>query len=66
MIKQIPKTETGARTRCIMEKHTYLLTSNPTTGKHTLWRIEANGFEKLSTANSPLEIYDKIEKLEKE
>lgn len=63
ILKQIPKTEHNT-VRCIINNHVYLLTWDKTKDKHSLWAVYKNGFEKLATKNSPLELYDAIDKLE--
>lgn len=63
IIKQLPKTE-HKTVRCTINNNIYLLTWDKIKNKHTLWMVHKNGFEKLTTKNSPLELYDIIDKLE--
>ena len=43
----------------------YCISQNLTKGKHTLWKCLDNGYQKITSADSPYELYDEINKLEK-
>lgn len=64
IVKQIPKSEDGPRVKYTINNNVYLLTWDKIKNKHTLWMIHKNGFEKLTTKNSPLELYNVIDRLE--
>ena len=59
MIKQIPKTENGPSVHC-NGKFTYIVSQNLNKMKFTLWKKLEDGYEKIATANSPLDLYEKI------
>jgi len=58
IIKKIPSTETGVQTLCCGGK--YLITHYPEKERFTLWKIHKEGYEKISTSNSPLDFDDII------
>lgn len=55
--KNIPSTETGVQTLCYDGQ--YLITQCLEKNRFTLWKIRKEGYEKISTSNSPLD-FDKI------
>ena len=60
IVKSIPSSETGTRTSCITESgDKYLITQNPLKEQFTLWKCLDDGFEKISTSESPLD-FDNI------
>lgn len=59
IVKQIPKTETGHGVHYITSTKEYVISNNPTKAKFTLWKKVENGYEKLGTADSPLDLYKK-------
>ena len=60
IVKSIPSSETGSRVTCITESGSqYIISNNPIKGRFTLWKVIPNGYEKISTSDSPL-IFDKI------
>ena len=60
IVKSVPNTETGVRTTCITELgEKYLITQNPLKEQFTLWKICEDGFERISTSDSPLD-FDNI------
>lgn len=61
--KTIPQTENGPRVRCLINDTEWLVTWNKNTDKHTLWLCNNGEYEKITTKNSPLELYDIIDKL---
>lgn len=67
VVKKLPATETGAGVTYITKSgKEYRISQNPTTAKHTLWAVLPEGYEKITTAASPLPLYEKIESLEKQ
>ena len=63
IVKSIPSTETGVRTACFTKQNKsgdkYLITQNPIKEQFTLWKCLDDGFEKISTSDSPLD-FDNI------
>ena len=60
IVKSVPNTETGTRTSCRTESgDKYLITQNPLKEQFTLWKIYEDGFERISTSDSPLD-FDSI------
>ena len=60
IVKSIPNTENGVGTSCITELgEKYLITQNPLKEQFTLWKIYEDGFERISTSDSPLD-FDNI------
>ena len=60
IVKSIPSTETGVRTSCITESgDEYIITQNPLKEQFTLWKVCEDGFERISTSDSPLD-FDSI------
>lgn len=60
IVKSIPNTETGVGTTCITESgEKYLITHNPLKEQFTLWKCLNDGFERISTSDSPLD-FDNI------
>lgn len=64
IVKQIPKSEDGPRVKYTINDNVYLLTWDKTKNKHTLWLMRSNDFQKLTTKNSPVELYNFVDKLE--
>lgn len=64
-IKTLPKTEDGHGVLYRTPTTEYVISQNTIKAKFTLWRIVEDEYEKLGTADSPIELYKKIEKLEK-
>lgn len=70
-INKIPKSETGYnKWITTAKKGEYVVTHNKEKGKYTLWKIlnkstKNEQYDKISTADTPLKLYDKIEQLEK-
>ena len=60
IVKSIPNTENGVGTSCTTESgDKYLITQNPLKGEFTLWKCLNDGFERISTSDSPLD-FDNI------
>lgn len=63
IVKSIPSSETGVRVSCFTKQNKsgeeYLITQNPLKEQFTLWKCLNDGFEKISTSDSPLD-FDKI------
>ena len=62
LVKSLPASESGPgvlyRTKSGDE---YIISQNPANGKFTLWRDHGkDGYEKLTTGTSPLDLYPKI------
>lgn len=61
IIKTIPNTENGTTvTNTTLSGDKYLITRCLEKQRFTLWKILSEGYEKLATATSPLELYNKI------
>lgn len=59
-VNQIPKSEDGYGVRYISEfGNEYIISQNTKKEKFTLWKILKNGYEKIGTANSPIDLYKK-------
>lgn len=60
IVKQIPKTETGHGVQCTtLSGNIYIISNNPLKKKFTLWQEFENGYKKIGTSNSPLDLYKK-------
>lgn len=60
IVNQIPKSEDGYSVRYISEfGNEYIISQNTKKEKFTLWKILKNGYEKISTSNSPIDLYKK-------
>lgn len=68
MVNKIPKSEDGHTTTILWNNNKYYITNNTVKKQFTLWKIDDsagyNQYEKLNTANSPIKLYEKIDKLE--
>lgn len=61
IVKSIPKSETGARVTCsTVSKKQYIISQNPLTKTFTLWKEVENGYEKIQTSRSPLDLDELI------
>lgn len=63
IVKTIPTTENGTTvTNTTVSGEKYLITHCVGTDKQrfTLWKILSEGYEKITTAATPFELYDKI------
>ncbi len=60
--KTLPSSENGTGVTCPTNTgQQYYISQNKEKGKHTLWRIVAEGYQKVATADSPYDLYDKID-----
>ena len=63
-VKKIPSSENGHATKYTSEKGTeYLVTQNSEKKQFTLWKISPDGYLKIDTAKSPLDLYAIVEAL---
>lgn len=62
MTKTLPKSEDGHGVHYITPTAEHVISQNTTKQQFTLWQIVDGGYEKISTANNPLKLYEKIEK----
>ena len=61
MVKKLPATESGPSVRCTTRAgEVYLISQNQMGDRFTLWKVLADGYEKLDTGKCPMELYDKI------
>ena len=61
IVKSIPVSEDGQSVRCKTKSgKAYLITQNRSKMRFTLWRILDDGFEKLTTGNSPYDLYENV------
>lgn len=60
-IKKLPAADAGPQLQCLTRAgERYLVTENPTTRKFTLWKVVPEGYDKISTADSPVPLNSKI------
>ena len=60
VVNQIPKSENGYGVRYITESgNEYVISHNKTKQRFTLWKDVESGYEKIGTANSPIDLYKK-------
>lgn len=60
-VKRVPASDTGPQLQCLTRAgERYVITQNPVTRKFTLWRVVSGGYEKISTADSPVPLNSKI------
>ena len=58
---KLPSSENGTGVTCAtLSGEQYYISQNKEKGKHTLWRIVDGNYQKIATANSPFDLYDKI------
>lgn len=62
-IKTLPKSEDGHGVLYKTSTAEYVISQNTLKQQFTLWKIVEDGYEKLGTANDPLKLYEKIEKV---
>lgn len=64
IVKSIPNTETGHIVSCHTKQkqsgEEYLITECPEKNRFTLWKVLKDGFERISTSESPLDFDDII------
>lgn len=59
-VKKIPVSEDGAGVIC-NGKFVYIISQNLSKHKFTLWKKVNEEYEKISSADTPIKLYDKIE-----
>lgn len=60
IVNQIPKSEDGYGVRYITESNNeYIISHNTRKARFTLWKDVKNGYEKIGSANSPIDLYKK-------
>jgi len=61
IVKKIPSSENGPGVSCTTKNGlNYQISQNLEKMKFTLWKVTENGFIKIATANSPLDLDDLI------
>jgi len=61
VVKKIPASESGPGVQCTTAEGTIYIVSQCFAPKRfTLWEKKAGGYEKLATANTPIDLYEKI------
>ena len=72
IVKKLPTTEYGAGVHCITRSGAgvhcitrsgkeYQISQCPEKNRHTLWKVVDGGYEKVSTADSPHDLYALID-----
>lgn len=62
IVKKLPATEYGAGVHCITRSgKEYQISQCPEKNRHTLWKIVDGGYKKISTADSPHDLYALID-----
>lgn len=65
VLKKLPDAEGGARVTCVdASGDTWIITQNPTAPparRFTSYRAVTGGFERVRTADSPLDLYEDID-----
>lgn len=60
-LSKLPSSENGIGVTCVSASgQQYYISQNKEKGKHTLWRIVDGNYQKIATANSPYDLYEKI------
>ena len=61
-VKQIPKSENGHGVLYTkLNGNIYQISNNPVNKRFTLWKVLNNGYEKISTSDNPLKLYEKCQ-----
>jgi hypothetical protein len=61
-LTKLPASENGVGVTCLTSSgEQYYISQNTEKRKFTLWRIIDGNYQKITTSNSPLDLYDKIE-----
>lgn len=61
IVKSFPASDNGAGVLCVTNSgQKYQISQNVERKKFTLWQVVNNGFIKVKTANSPVDLYDLI------
>ena len=58
--KNLPASENGPGVLC-NGKFVYIISQDLKKNKFTLWIQTEDGYEKITTADSPIKLYDKVE-----
>ena len=62
IVKKIPTSENGAGVQCRTKSGMeYQITQCLEKQRHTLWKVVSEGYEKISTAESPHDLYALID-----
>ena len=65
ILRNIPNAESGARVTCVdVSGQTWVISQNPAasaSARFTLYRAVPDGFERVETAASPLDLYPRID-----
>lgn len=60
VVNQIPKSEDGYGVKYTTESgNEYVISHNTIKKRFTLWKSLEKGYEKIGTANSPIDLYKK-------
>lgn len=60
VVNQIPKSEDGYGVRYVSDSGiNYIVSQNTKKERFTLWKETENGYEKIATSNSPIDLYKK-------
>ena len=60
--KNFPASEVGPGVRCRTSSGAeYLIFQSPGKRRHTLWKAAEGGYEKIASADSPVDLYDRID-----
>lgn len=60
VVKSIPNTESEVGVTCISSEGKYRITQNPLKAQFTLWKCVEDGYEKIKTSDSPLDLYELV------
>lgn len=61
IVRNIPTSENGAGVLCTTKSgQKYQISQNVEKSKFTLWKVVENGFVKMKTASSPVDLYELI------
>ena len=61
-VKQIPKSENGHGVLYTKSNgNIYQISNKPVNKRFTLWKVLSNGYEKISTSDNPLKLYEKCQ-----
>ena len=59
IVKQIPKSDNGHGVLYTKSNgNVYQISNNPIKKRFTLWKVLENGYEKISTSDNPLNLYE--------
>ena len=61
-LSKLPSSENGTGVTCTtLSGEQYYISQNTDKGKHTLWRIVDSNYQKVAIADSPYDLYNKID-----